>query len=238
MYIAVLLLMMRGMDEYSNALKNKNNSVHSTVLYLLAFVLFGSNILTNVFGINSYALFLSFYFMVICTDLIMTGKSITMKRRLLFWLGVTYIIVGFEAMILVRNFVPSGELFTWMIFVITVISDSMAYFVGKLFGKRKLIPSVSPNKTIEGSVGAIVFTILGCLAYGKIINLDMNSLVLIGFLGSIISQCGDLVASKVKRYTGIKDFSNLIPQHGGILDRLDSALLVSQFMFVVILILM
>ena len=235
MYIAVLLLTMRGLDEYSNALKNKGNSMHSGVLYILALVLFSSNILTNIFGINSYLLFSSFYFMVICTDLFITGKNIGIKNRLLFWLGITYILVGFQTMILVRNFVPNGEFFTWMIFVITVISDSMAYFTGKFFGKRKLIPSVSPNKTVEGSLGAIFFTIIGCLIYGATVNLDVTSLVIIGFLGSIISQCGDLIASKVKRHTGIKDFSNLIPQHGGILDRLDSALLVSQFMFLVIL---
>ena len=128
---------------------------------------------------------------------------------------------------------PNGELFTWLIFVITIVSDSMAYFTGKMFGSHKLIPSVSPNKTVEGSLGAIFFTVIACFLYSFLLGVKIPYLIVIGILGSISSQCGDLIASKVKRYAGIKDFSNLIPQHGGILDRLDSALLVSQFIFVI-----
>ena len=149
-------------------------------------------------------------------------------------LGITYILVGFESMILIRNFIPKGEFFTWMIFVITVISDSMAYFAGKLFGKRKLIPSVSPNKTVEGSLGAIIFTIIGCVLYGLTGSINIGNLVVIGLLGSITSQCGDLIASKLKRYVGIKDFSNLIPGHGGMLDRIDSIIFIAPFAYMLL----
>lgn len=239
MYIASLLLMLQGLKEYRNALENKNNTINVNILYLLAIVLFGLNMVSKVLGAKSFILFGIFSFIVVLVDLAgLEKRNISLKSRLFFWIGVFYIIVGFETIIWIRNVVPNGELFTWMIFVITVVSDSMAYFTGKFFGKHKLIPSVSPNKTVEGSIGAVVFTIIACLLYGNIINLGTIELIAIGFLGSIVSQCGDLIASKLKRYTGIKDFSNLIPQHGGILDRLDSALLVSQFIFVIMIILM
>lgn len=239
MYIASLLLMLQGLKEYRNALENKNNTINVNILYVLAIVLFGFNMVSKVLGAKSFILFGIFSFVVVLVDLAgLKKRNISLKSRLFFWIGVFYIIVGFETIIWIRNVVPNGELFTWMIFIITVVSDSMAYFTGKFFGKHKLIPSVSPNKTVEGSVGAVVFTIIACLLYGNIINLGTIELIAIGFLGSIVSQCGDLIASKLKRYTGIKDFSNLIPQHGGILDRLDSALLVSQFIFVIMIILM
>lgn len=239
MYIASLLLMLQGLKEYRNALENKNNTINVNILYLLAIVLFGLNMVSKVLGAKSFILFGIFSFIVVLVDLAgLEKRNISLKSRLSFWIGVFYIIVGFETIIWIRNVVPNGELFTWMIFIITVVSDSMAYFTGKFFGKHKLIPSVSPNKTVEGSIGAVVFTIIACLLYGNIINLGTIELITIGFLGSIVSQCGDLIASKLKRYTGIKDFSNLIPQHGGILDRLDSALLVSQFIFVIMIILM
>lgn len=239
MYIASLLLMLQGLKEYRNALENKNNTINVNILYVLAIVLFGFNMVSKVLGAKSFILFGIFSFVVVLVDLAgLKKRNISLKSRLFFWIGVFYIIIGFETIIWIRNVVPNGELFTWMIFIITVVSDSMAYFTGKFFGKHKLIPSVSPNKTVEGSVGAIVFTIIACLLYGNIINLGTIELIAIGFLGSIVSQCGDLIASKLKRYTGIKDFSNLIPQHGGILDRLDSALLVSQFIFVIMIILM
>ena len=237
MYVAVLFLMMQGLKEYNEALKNKNNTIYPGVLSILAVIMFICNVLSEKISVRFYLMFICFYLITVCVDLIMVNRNISIKKRLLFWLGITYILVGFESMILIRNFIPKGEFFTWMIFVITVISDSMAYFTGKLFGKRKLIPSVSPNKTVEGSLGAIIFTIIGCVLYGLTGSINVGNLVVIGLLGSITSQCGDLIASKLKRYVGIKDFSNLIPQHGGVLDRLDSALLVSQFMIIVLLVL-
>src|SRR5699024_2970844 len=184
MYIASLLLMLQGLKEYRNALENKNNTINVNILYVLAIVLFGFNMVSKVLGAKSFILFGIFSFVVVLVDLAgMKKRNISLRSRLSFWVGVFYIIIGFETIIWIRNVVPNGELFTWMIFIITVVSDSMAYFTGKFFGKHKLIPSVSPNKTVEGSVGAIVFTIIACLLYGNIINLGTIELIAIGFLG-------------------------------------------------------
>ncbi len=134
------------------------------------------------------------------------------------------------AMLILLNF---GLRFFVMTLIIPVATDVFAFVVGKLWGKTKLIPTVSPNKTVEGAIGAIfasaLFTAL--YAYFYLGNYS-GSAMLIGAVGSLFAQCGDLVASKIKRETGLKDFGNIIPGHGGVLDRLDSYLLVFPMMYV------
>lgn len=109
-------------------------------------------------------------------------------------------------------------------------TDTFAYFAGKKFGKRKLCPSISPKKTIEGSIGGLAGSVLIVLLVGYIISniynihIEMIHLLMLGLLTGIFSQLGDLSASVIKRYCGIKDFGHLMPGHGGILDRIDSLL--------------
>ena len=113
--------------------------------------------------------------------------------------------------------------------MITILTDSFAYFGGKLFGKHKLIEKISPNKTIEGSIsGTIMGTIFPAAFYIYAINPGEYLLlaILITLVLSVIGQIGDLIFSSIKRYYKIKDFSNIMPGHGGILDRLDSIIFV------------
>ena len=111
-----------------------------------------------------------------------------------------------------------------------------AYFVGTKYGKHKLSPVVSPNKTIEGLLGGLAFASVGMLVYAFILDLplqfDVNYglALLYGVAGSLVGTFGDLCFSVVKRQTGIKDYGNLIPGHGGVLDRLDSMTLVAPLM--------
>lgn len=118
---------------------------------------------------------------------------------------------------------------------IPIITDIFAYVTGLLIGKNKLLPEVSPKKTWEGFFGGMLFSVFAAsMFYITCINPEVNKLTLIlicAFL-SIIGQIGDLVFSMIKRYFGKKDFSNLIPGHGGVLDRLDSMIFVMLgFMF-------
>jgi phosphatidate cytidylyltransferase len=116
-------------------------------------------------------------------------------------------------------------------------TDIFAYFTGRLFGKHKLIPDVSPKKTVEGSIGGMIFCSLAFVGYAAIYNLwlmpesgDTISYVLmalVGLVASVVSQVGDLSMSVLKRHYGIKDFGWIFPGHGGILDRFDSVLAVS-----------
>ncbi len=154
--------------------------------------------------------------------------------------GVFYILFLMLAIVFVRNDAFYGEWFIWLIFVIAFGSDSGAYFMGVNFGKKPLAPQLSPNKTIEGAYGGLLGSGLLCLIFGLIMYFfgpftnfaQVASLVGVGILGSVVSQIGDLVGSAMKRQTGIKDFGNVIPGHGGILDRLDSILVTAGYVFV------
>lgn len=124
------------------------------------------------------------------------------------------------------------------LFFITIASDSFAYFIGNLYGKRFLFPSVSPKKTWEGFLGAIVATtLLTFLFYSSSLNSYQAVIFLVVFtiINSIIAQIGDLIASKFKRDYKIKDFNNLFPGHGGLLDRFDSILFLSFFIVLILL---
>ena len=115
-------------------------------------------------------------------------------------------------------------------FVVAFLNDSGAYFVGLKFGKHKLSPVVSPNKTIEGALGGIANGVLAMILYTLVLNLffkldvSYGAAAVYGMLGCLVGELGDLCFSVIKRQTGIKDYGNLIPGPGGILDRFDSIL--------------
>ncbi len=127
--------------------------------------------------------------------------------------------------------VKNGKLLLVIPFIASWIPDSFAHITGSLFGKRKLIPHISPNKTVEGAIGGLVGGIAGMLVYGGILclmNYSVNWLffIIIGLSGAVFGMFGDLSLSYIKRKCNIKDYGNLIPGHGGILDRFDSTLFV------------
>lgn len=119
--------------------------------------------------------------------------------------------------------------------ILCAVTDVAAYLVGRAIGKHKLISSVSPNKTVEGAVGGIVFAVLVMLLIGVglehrgLIQIDYPGLIVYCMIASATGQFGDLCMSSVKRVCGIKDFGNIFPGHGGMLDRFDSQLLMVPF---------
>lgn len=120
-----------------------------------------------------------------------------------------------------------GRVYMLLPFVAAFSSDSGAYFAGCFLGKHKMAPRLSPNKTVEGSMGGFAAAVLLMLLYGlvlKLTKLEVNFAVMAvyGFLGSLVCQLGDLSFSAVKRIYGVKDYGKLIPGHGGMLDRFDS----------------
>jgi phosphatidate cytidylyltransferase len=129
------------------------------------------------------------------------------------------------------------SILVWLIFLSAFGTDVMAYFIGHAFGKHKLCPSISPKKTIEGAIGGTIGGIIICGVFGYFFaNELLVHCLIIGALGGVISQFGDLTASVFKRKMGIKDYGNLIPGHGGILDRVDSVLFTAPMVYYYILI--
>ena len=154
---------------------------------------------------------------------------------------VMYITACFSALSVIRYVTDAGMFNLGMVFIGAWISDIFAYFTGRFLGKHKLIPEVSPKKTVEGSVGAIVFTTLLMLLYGWIVSLTTDftpNYLVLGLSApvlSVVGQIGDLFASLVKRERGVKDYGKLLPGHGGIMDRFDSILTVSGATMVITL---
>lgn len=150
-----------------------------------------------------------------------------------------YVSFGFTSLMLMKNRNP--DISTFIVFLVLFgawLSDVGGWLFGMLFGRHKLSPALSPKKTVEGAVGSIVMCLLffigSGLAYGAYMNVEINYIVL-GLLAipfGAATIIGDLAASALKRETGVKDFSNLFPGHGGIMDRFDSMLLSSIFMLV------
>ncbi|MDD7362969.1 MAG: phosphatidate cytidylyltransferase [Peptoniphilus sp.] len=122
--------------------------------------------------------------------------------------------------------------YLYLVFIIAIFTDTFAYFTGRAFGKHKLCPSISPNKTVEGAVGAVIGTEIVGLIYCAVVGLGVT-LPHILFIGvaSVTAQLGDLFASKIKRSTGIKDFGHFLPGHGGFLDRFDSILMIIPMVY-------
>lgn len=120
----------------------------------------------------------------------------------------------------------------WLIIITAFGTDIMAYFTGFALGKHKLCPKISPKKTIEGSIGGILGSVIlsGLFGYFFVPDILLHCII-IGVLGGIVSQFGDLTASIFKRKMGIKDYGNLIPGHGGILDRFDSVLFTGPMVY-------
>ncbi len=136
--------------------------------------------------------------------------------------------------------------YSTMYFVLSIaipwLADVGAYFTGVFFGKHKLCPKISPKKTVEGAVGGVVFCILSCVIMGFLFNalfyscsLDINymCLIIIGAVGSLLSIIGDLSFSVIKRSYFVKDYGDVIPGHGGILDRFDSVICFVPFMYII-----
>lgn len=152
--------------------------------------------------------------------------------------GIVYVPFLMSFLILIRN-MDYGSILIWLIFIGAWGTDTMAYTFGRLFGKRKIIPEISPKKTLAGAIGGILGCVALMLAFGVLctnylhMNLSYIVLVILGLCCGIISQIGDWCASAIKRYVNIKDFGNIMPGHGGVLDRFDSILFVAPVVYYV-----
>ncbi len=148
--------------------------------------------------------------------------------------GIAYIIFLISFVTLTRN-LQNGHLGIWLIFIGAWATDTFAYFTGVGIGKTKILPKISPKKSIEGCIGGIVGCILVMLLFGLYFNsvlaVPLYHFVLLGGICGVVSQIGDWAASAVKRAMNIKDYGSIMPNHGGVLDRLDSILFTAPFVY-------
>ena len=219
--VLTIVLSACGLYEFYGAVKNKNFNPMEYIGYILLACLY------IVPGYDKMLLLL-----ILASVIALVIPVINLKIT---FIDSAITIIGFIYVGFLFSFLPmidsleGGKYLIWLVFMGSWGADTAAYYAGKFFGKRKLCPEVSPKKTIEGSIGGLLGSACLCGIYGIVISslvphVSVIHFVIIGLLTGVAGQFGDLVASSVKRYVGIKDYSNLIPGHGGILDRFDSIL--------------
>ena len=178
-------------------------------------------------------LFIYMYYLMVLA-VVSKGTKNIMDMSLVF-LTTAYISIGFASILMLRD-LPHGQFLYLLVFIGAWVTDGAAYFVGRAFGKHKLIPDVSPKKTVEGAIGGSIFCALSFLVYGLVVahfsDSTVNSveIIIAGLIISVISQFGDLIASLIKRHYGIKDYGKIFPGHGGVMDRFDSIISIAPFL--------
>ncbi len=199
-------------------------------------------LVSSSFEAKRYLLLLALAAAVYCLYLfsvaVFAGGTVPFSRISGVFMSVTYVAAGFTGMSVLR-YLPDGEYSFLLAFLGACVCDVFAYFTGYLFGKHKLTPNISPKKTVEGSIGGMVFTVLAFVLYGFLLKTFADRtpnyllLALSGLVLSVVSQIGDLSASLIKREYGIKDYGKLFPGHGGVMDRFDSTVAVALTMMLI-----
>jgi len=214
----------------------KLNSYISYFIFI-AFLLFFS-----IFQLNSHALTALLIFTVLIKILLLKDLMIIHKIPLFegkkYLLVIFYLISSFIFMTLIpyyeNNYTPEILLGS---FVLVWVNDSFAYLVGKNFGRTKLFERISPKKTVEGFLGGLLFSLLASyVIYNYTAIFDYKIWLGLAAIISIFGTLGDLIQSKLKRQANVKDSGTLMPGHGGLLDRLDSILFSSTFIYAYLLI--
>lgn len=220
--VSILLISLIGMREFYRALHNINIVPMTSLGYIGAFLLF----LWAVFPIISLDIVISFLIIALLI-LLIAKKDIDLGGLALTIFGLLYI-----PYLLFHIYFLDGTNYIWLTFIIAFGTDTFAYIAGNLFGKHKLYPSLSPKKTIEGSIGGILGSMILTIIFSIYLEIGpIWQLLVLSLLVSIMCQVGDLAASKIKRMSGIKDYGFIMPGHGGVLDRFDSIIMCAPLIY-------
>jgi phosphatidate cytidylyltransferase len=206
-------------------LKEKTESMIFAVL-VPGVVLFGNaQLLIAILAFTMMVAFIVFLWKVNETNF-----DVSSVAKVIF--GMVYIPLLTSHFILLRK-LDSGIYWILLVLVIGIVGDTVAMYVGKSLGKRKLIELVSPGKTVEGTIGLIGGATLGAYLFGYFLISEVSVVhfLILGLVGSIIGQLGDLCESAIKRNYGRKDASSLLPGHGGLMDRMDSLIFIAPFVY-------
>lgn len=228
--VGVIIIGLLGIREFLHARQAKKElpMFINFISYIVFTLLVASGIRTNSLILDVDFRVISALVMVFLIPVVLYHDRKLYSVTDAFYLigGIFFLGISFSLFIIYRNI---NILLLAYLFIITIITDTYAYIMGRLIGRRKLLEEISPNKTWEGMLsGTLLGTLLASVFYITVLNSQANIalIIFVTLFLSIIGQFGDLVFSAIKRYFGIKDFSNIIPGHGGILDRLDSIIFV------------
>lgn len=221
--IGVLFISIVGIYEFYNAMNKKGFKPVRFLGYIFS---------TGLFIINTLPSLISLDFLIFASITIMLFLLIVRKDLNIIDIGMTLLGILYVPFLMFHITYLDKSIYIWLIFITAWGTDTFAYIVGNLFGKKKLCPKLSPNKTIEGSIGGVLGNILLTIIFSKYFHLiPLWKIILLSIISSIMAQIGDLTASKIKRITGIKDYGYIMPGHGGILDRFDSIIFTAPVVY-------
>ena len=232
--VCLSIIALLAMDEYFNAVSKVSKPVrwlgYISCFSIAVIHIVPQEALRMVVTLAVPSILIILFAQVIATDMKTTFKDIAYT-----FLGIFYV-VFFIMFVAFIDGMPNGKVLIWYALFAAWGTDISAYVIGKYFGKHKF-SKVSPKKSIEGCIGGVIGAVILMLVYTYIANTywGMNySYLQIGVIGvvlSLIGQTGDFAASTIKRFVNIKDYSNLIPGHGGMLDRIDSLIFLAPFAY-------
>lgn len=230
MLIALLIISLIALWEFYNACKGKFAPLE-TVGYIGAVLIL---MLINFTSRCSYIYMLLFILIIALNIIKLINNKYNFIDISITLYGLAYIPFLLGHILLITK--QANNIVIWLIFITAWGTDTLAYFSGYLFGRKKLCPSISPKKTVEGAIGGTLGSMVISLIFGYFfLREHLFAVLLIGILGSIMAQIGDLSASSIKRHIGIKDFGNIMPGHGGVLDRFDSILFAAPTVYYILI---
>lgn len=238
---AVMIASIAGLYEYYEAVGLKEHKALCFAGYVAAIII----PLAEYISIHAIQMLVYLFVLALFVIMLAYHKKVTFNHIGMLMMGLIYIPYFLSHIIYIRS-MDFGIFYIWLVFIGACMTDTFAYFTGCSIGGKKLCPGISPKKTVAGAIGGVVGCGLSFLAFGLIVNyffagfLDGNKmslilLFLLGIISAVISQIGDLTASVIKRQYGIKDYGNIFPGHGGVLDRCDSIILVAPVIFLFLL---
>ena len=238
--IVVSVLTIISTYEYIHAFKstNKANPI-SWICYLACIPIAFLHWIKSEYLLYGVAIFVPTAILLLFMHIIITELKVTILDIAVTMFEICYIVLFFM-FIPITYGLENGKFYIWYLVFISWGTDVFAYTVGRRIGKHKF-SKISPNKSIEGcvagTIGAIALSTIYTIALNKMAGFNINYFVIIGIslLLSLVGQIGDFSASSIKRYSGIKDFGNLIPGHGGILDIFDSFMFIATFAYFLLL---
>lgn len=233
--VLISIIAVLSIHEFYKAFKAKANPI-SWVGYIAAVSIAFIHIIPVAYMLPIIGAIIPASIMILFAVVILGEMKQNIMDVAITFLGICYIVIFLLFASIIRENIPNGKILIWYVFFIAWGTDIFAYSIGKRFGKRKFT-TISPNKTLEGCVGGIAGSVVITFIYTVVCNLSFHLeisyiyIIVMTIMLSVASQIGDLAASSIKRYCGIKDYSNLIPGHGGMLDRIDSVIFILPFAY-------
>lgn len=235
--VAFAIIAAMSLHEYFNAFKSKAKPV-IWIGYIAATLIAFIHVIPVQHAITIVSILIPGGITALFLQVIISDMKTTVKDIAVTFFGICYIPL-FLMFIPLINGLENGKILVWFIVFAAWGTDISAYVIGRHFGKHKF-STISPNKTVEGCIGGTIGAVILILIYTYMCNTFFGmqfsyiTIAIIGVILSIAGQIGDFAASSIKRYVGIKDFSNLIPGHGGMLDRIDSVIFIAPFAYMLL----